>query len=87
MTIAPPTSLAMLLSASLRSEVAATDVGIRPDPLDGAKAAADAMAAAKMTDFMVVLCCWDCGEGGDVPINPADHGMNLREVEEKIRST
>ena len=61
-TIAPPTSLAMLLSASLRSEAAATDVDIRPDPVDGAKAAADAMAAAKITDFMVVLLwgVWDC---------------------------
>jgi hypothetical protein len=79
----------MLLSASLRSEVAATDVDIRPDPVDGAKAAADAMAAAKTMDFMVVcvllflglllkvmtLCTWKIT--ASICVN----------VEEKIHST
>jgi hypothetical protein len=45
----------MLLMASLRSDVAATDVDIRaPAPVEGAKAAADVMTAAKMTALMVV---------------------------------
>ena len=36
--------------------MAAIDVGARKGPLEGANAVADAMAAAKTTDFMVVLC-------------------------------
>jgi hypothetical protein len=52
-------SLAMLLMASRRSDVADKDEDTRPDPFDGAKAAAELIAAATTTAiaaaFMVLI--------------------------------